>query len=392
MATSSNSERKALIQRFPSAFVGLYGTRDIQFIIDKPMESRNINGEKEIFNIIRNASDIYQETGMAIPPNMEPVQYIVNNRIYYDKPLSNKIPKNYFMIPPESRESLGKYSDRVLISILGGYPCFNNRPSLVEGIESLFTTKGWFVLLYPRLDRVLNKGLTTTFLSTVDDLDDETIFAYGTARSYHIYESEELEHAIIKEEKMWKFTNPQGGVFAKYSLQELSNLAQMTKYDKLSNKIQLALRENTQYDESDFKLRDSFESLNSEDKDEVRQFLLKIFDLGMYCRRWKGPGHPYPIKQKETTSSKSDEYHVKITEIISEVTPMFANPVIGLLKRIRDQRKEGSLLDMLNSIKNGSYCIRMASKRLIETALHYRLTLFREKWPGINLNEIDHIL
>ena len=101
---------------------------------------------------------------------------------------------------------------------------------------------------------------------------------------------------------------------------ELDNLANILKYylelsnvptfsrqimEQILSKIKIANQLNQEVQVIDTQRLDTFRNWFPEIKLEVRNWLNEIFNLGMYMRRWKGPGYTYPHLESETQPKSS---------------------------------------------------------------------------------------
>jgi len=343
----------------------------------------------------------YKQVEIAIPPNIHYVTYIRQNILDYHN-LDDNLPNmTDLLMVADSYNVYENLQDNILINIVGGYPFFDNRHTLVNNIVSMLHVKSWFILLFPDKEKINNKDNITTNLSTIDELKDdgEIVLAYGTESSYSIYELDELLRSIHfnDENKYWMFDNPQGGSFRLLDLYRLLELLTMIvnindEAMKLYKHVCRALEENKSYSFEERDLKSEYSNLPDGEKKNTLDFLEAVFYMGMYMRRWKGPGHPYPVKETDTRSSDLT-FEVKIKECVDVITNMLKTPnIFCRFYSIDDNKKEGSFVGLFDKVKNGKYCIRSASKRFVATAVWYRLLLMGEAWPDVDINTIDRIV
>ena len=343
----------------------------------------------------------YNQMDIAIPPNIHYSTYIRNNILHYTDLECKSPDKSDLLMIADVHTVYEKLQDNVLINILGGYPFFNNRPTLVSNIISMLHVKSWFILIFPDKEKINNKDNITTNLSTIEELKDdgEIVLAYGTESSYSIYELDELHKAIHfdDEHKIWIFTNPQGDYFRLLDLYRLLEL--LTMIVEINDEARLlfhhvcrALEENKSYSSEERELKIDYENQSEDEKKSMLSFLEAVFYMGMYMRRWEGPGHPYPVKERDTRSEDLS-YEVKIKECVDVLSNMLKEPsIVYRLYTIDDNKKEGSFVGLFDKVKKCQYCIRSASKRFIATAVWYRLLLMGEAWPDVDINTIDRIV
>ncbi len=394
--------REECINSHKSIWRAHYSSMKTKDIIELPHCKRSLFEYYLILGLLCPDS-FYKEIEVAVPPNQNYSLYVRENILYYAD-LADNLPESAKYMPLEfSRKFYEKLHDNVLVSILGGYPFFENRSSLVNNIISLLNVRGWFVLIDPRDSKILNSDKQTTYWSSIEDLRDkqETVLAYGNVEGYYFYELDELGNCIHlddeTEEKLWIFSNPHGGQFSLMSVYRLYELLTMLrdvseKLKGLYYHVHTALEQSKSFSEEDKKLKFIYTGLSELEKREVLEFLEAVFYMGMYMRRWKGPGHPYPIKEKDTFDNDMT-YEIKITECSEILKNLFnIKPLYSIFYIIHRGKKETTLKDMFNRVKQNGYCIRMASKRFVSTAVWYRLLLMKETWPDIDINEVESIV
>lgn len=342
----------------------------------------------------------YQQVEVAVPPNIPYHTYIKDNILQYEG-LVDSLPEIAKHMPLEfSRKFYEKLHDNILISIIGGYPLFYDRNSLVDNIISLVNVNGWFILLIPDKKKIKNKDCITSLFSSLDELreDEEIVLAYGSSTEYYFYETEELKNSIYldNDEELWKFINPQGGdKFSYICMYRLLDLLFMiksvnSKADDLYKHIEFALKDSKFFSEEDKNMRILYFSMDEDEQKKIFEFLEMMFYSGMYMRKWKGPGHKYPLKEKDTFGN--EDHQVKVTECLDLLKNYFnEDPIYNNFYVINKDNKEGYFIGLFNKVRSGDYCIRMASTRFISTAICYRILLMKEMWPDIDINDIDRI-
>ena len=133
----------------------------------------------------------------------------------------------------------------------------------------------------------------------------------------------------------------------------------------------------------------------------IRNFLYQLIYIGMYMRRWQGPGHPYPLNEESTKKDiNPEEAVIKALVIANEMLDnmgQYAKDYCFDL-RVCEYNSEGiitngyyKLLDEWNEINAAIKCIRMSSNKLVGTGFHYLRVLFHETVPNIDTKTIDKI-
>jgi len=153
-------------------------------------------------------------------------------------------------------------------------------------------------------------------------------------------------------------------------------------------------------DDDDLKLR-SFNYLMTADKQTMRRFINQIFIIGMYMRRWKGPGNPYPLDEKLTLGDW--EPHANVARELGIGLEFLKQMNTGAQKLVFTFRScqylsNGAISTGLSnfdddwkSVMKGELCFRMASSRFIGTASHYLRLFFRESFVDLNVKNIERI-
>jgi len=145
---------------------------------------------------------------------------------------------------------------------------------------------------------------------------------------------------------------------------------------------------------------------------ENRRLLSEIwrsyFRIGMYMRQWKGPGNPYPLLKEETGTEASvgsreegtiqfniateahsfNELADKLPENIREI--FWSLPIYSLAQNGWNENRENTIRDRSNQMfgtKEGEreFCIRVASRPWIYTAVFYLKQILNEEVEGFPL-------
>ena len=193
-------------------------------------------------------------------------------------------------------------------------------------------------------------------------------------------------------------------ILLEFLYEERNNPLKTKTLKELTDKIEEVLDEKLNEIDSDKRFLAKLNKLTPEIKAKLKHYLEVIFQAGMYMRRWKGPGHPYPLRSETTKSETIPDLEVseKLQEIISIQKELFpireAYLLINKLPSCEYQA-DGSIehgripfQHILTQVENGESCIRVASTIFIGTSYHYLRVLFREIYPGLKVRELDHIV
>jgi hypothetical protein len=136
-------------------------------------------------------------------------------------------------------------------------------------------------------------------------------------------------------------------------------------------------------------------------KSLVSEFLHQIFITGMYMRRWKGPGNPYPLRAGDTRCERDPEPIVRdnlsiaqaILDRMSDETRQFCMnlPIVQYLNRGRFDVETNPFSSEWNNVVTGQQCIRMASTKFVGTAVYYLNRLLNETIVGMENARVDRI-
>lgn len=140
--------------------------------------------------------------------------------------------------------------------------------------------------------------------------------------------------------------------------------------------------------------RDPIISMRHEvEKDPLfKQFLLYIIEVGLYTRRWRGHGQPYPYKSTDTDNMDNKLYlrrinnlNVKIMNIVNSNEFSWYRNNIVLHKAYGSMRKK--FIPYYIAMIDGNECIRLMSEALIHTGSYYLQVIYGSKYSD-NLGNI----
>lgn len=248
--------------------------------------------------------------------------------------------------------------------------------------------------------------------------DDKGELTYGI-------QSGDVKNAYLKcinEESLAEYFTRRNGFYAPYNNKRLPLEDVSYLYDQTDSEILKDVIAETAKKSNKSLINDLF----SENKDNVINFIKNLFYSGMYIRRWKGPGHEYPINEESTKISicsflkhKDPEYLRDVilsspenfdAEIVESIKNndfnidiesnvylqySFENYIREYLQRLQEniniQPELGSLIfedttfdSYYEDLMNSKLCIRVSSKNLILFAWN----LTKEIRDHINPNDI----
>lgn len=354
-------------------------------------------------------SEIEAALGMVVPPNREKESYIQQNiadyRRVYTRPVGIEPPTPEVLrgkSPRETIEYLHQFTDEELFRHIGAYIVYRNRRDLVEGLTALCKEEQFFI---PTVRRCRN-AQTLLFSDTSDP--DLFIIAYGTIQNYVGYEIDELMTSFHYEgndpnDREFFFYRPDD-IKQTFGLRDIKDLLNLLHHfpgtDKLVKHIEMGLEEiNSKSDYNRSVIRD-FNQVSPYELELVKAFFHQLFIAGMYMRRWRGPGHPYPIREVETHRSEMPDLEVtqalvKCDQILESLSPPVRSKIYNLkvVQCLGTQihRLGEKLESVYNRIKNDQLCIRFGSSILIWTSYHYIYLLFREQIPNFSPHQVDII-
>lgn len=311
---------------------------------------------------------------------------------------------------------LSQLTDTEIFTHVGIYVAYVSRQELVENTIMAIREPRF---LYPAIrvpERISNRGHITIGLTEVTDT---TIFmvGYGTAIKYEVYELADLIGSFYLDKEMAsvEFRRPENDNL-RFATRDVEGLRQLLDcfpstpdIVTLKDRIDHGLITAREHIEHDTIARAELQKFTVEGQAQVREFLRKIFYIGMYMRRWQGPGHPFPLKKDDTRDRRKTEDDEQLRTDLRVNDEM--KPVAALLEQMQAAMRRFCMQLKLceynpdgginhgttifetewTAVRKNEQCIRMASSKFIGTGYHYLRALFRETIPGINTKVIDHI-
>lgn len=348
--------------------------------------------------------DIVRNCGMVIPEKFaqDPVQYFLDNIISYadiflrkDTPRLNNV----------HLADLKMSTDIELFQRSKAYLPYDSRSELVTNTHTFLTNNNRQFFL--PLDNFYNNSTNKTTVLGYEFTDEGVvIIGYGNYGSWYGYELTELYQSFYEEEGVILFRKPDN-THSYFTSDEIIALlrvidvlpASQIRTD-ITKRIRDGLAQHTDFVMGDIQFKQMFRGFTKETQDIIYKILKEVFHLGMYMRRWKGPGHPFPIHERDTHGPLPD---VQVTEQMTVVIP---NLLASLTKSEEEfcfglttcsyvqgaVTHDGSTLGRTwKRVKQGTYCIRMASTVMIGTAYHYLQLFFGEMLEGLPVKTIEHI-
>jgi hypothetical protein len=354
--------------------------------------------------------------GIAIPlshvNNID--QYIRTNIVSYANVLTrgnlDPIPLEVtiYMKPTDLEDYIGKLTDNEIFTNIGVYVPYNSRIELVRNTVTTITRSHF---MYPamRIETRSHNKKTVINENPITDLNCFMV-CFGTALKYFMYELDELTGAFYRDHETgsMEFRRPEnpGIKFVTRDIEELRRLlscfSPTEEITTLINRIDEGLidaKEKIAYDDV---ARASLRAFDKSTQSLVQQFLRQIFYTGMYMRRWKGPGFPFPLKTDTTQDKQEPDEKVKEQigfglELLKQMGP--AARTFSMNLKICEYNGQGNLDHgqatfggEWGAVIKGTQCIRMASSKFVGIGYHYLRALFYETIPGIDVKAVDRIV
>lgn len=261
-------------------------------------------------------------------------------------------------------------------------PCINK--TTLDGVDDISSVKPLVAFGEPDSFVCYTVDDLKTSLQPLDGVYDYRLIKYDR----------ELGHAISIEADTIRLTMRQveelREVIERIGDSELTSI--FTQVDLQSEGLREKIRE----------INRTYSLLSKEDKDHFKKSLYAMFRAGMYARRWKGEGHPYPKLEAETNDLDFDIDAETLTEIgnimctadtmsSSGIELFYKLPVITHHKtpRCMDITIQ-NLLSRIGSPDNKS-CMRMETLLLIGTGSSYLRYLCKETIEGYSSEGYEQI-
>jgi len=346
--------------------------------------------------------------GMVLPPHITDIkQYLVNNvsfyqRSYYrDKSMPLPTPHMDFSAESDLRRYLSQFTDPELIHGLGVYVAYQSRNHLLDTLQHLIRNGNRFFIPFQRHSRNLH-----TFLGTDTRNLENFMVAYGGVTNYMCYEPDELvmvfdflrdsEDESVQGDFVFARPENRNLIFDLDEIKQLRTLAEIFKQhlQELYDRIEVGMEAVRMQYQIDNEIRKIFHTFDEKYHSRIREFFIRFFETGMYMRRWRGPGHPYPLQEEATLVKVEPDAAVldaygRLKETQEQLPTNIQKFLMGL--RIMEYREgqydklSWTIETILESVFTGAFCIRMASTKFITTAFAYLRTFFSERMPGFDI-------
>jgi hypothetical protein len=315
-------------------------------------------------------------------------------------------------------------TDRQIILSLGGQVMYNNRTELERIFVDMLSkdtkqdpVKRHFFIPFDR--RSINQKTLTSFEETRSH--ELLLVGFGTSSSYVCHEISELagymdpsisdvyQYRILGLDGKYQPLTPDQAIELRLLL---SGLLTRLKSDDITHSNQLIQHINhvTQFIKANDLytklITDQFKHMTLETQELIHNYLYKIFELGMYMRRWKGPGYPYPLNRSYTERSDFNpdtDLQLPISKVW-EATKNLDPATIEFMHSLRMvEFKDGAFshratttmyIIYRNTLINNddiNTCIRMASANLVISSYYYLDLFYNELLQGFNHLRLDLI-
>lgn len=398
-----------------STVIGLYGltisNREfLSRLPEHPFEylliTMNENSNASVDNVIK-------IMGLVVPPYVDKLNYL-NSSVMCCSQLMIEEKEEFISIrnPPDCALAMHTYTDKELIDIFDILINYSSRLELIVQLERSRRLNMFFVPCHP--DRAVNKE-TSLFTDVTNDNNE--LIGYGLYNSFTCFEIDELlvsfhhpKDAVGDDNKLdFVFLNPQNGKrFSQEDVEQLLMLLQIgyhmnrEKRRILIDHITKGMKILKEIDALDGRIKKLFDSLCEQYKDFKGKFhtlLIILFETGMYMRRWKGHGTPFPMKEDDThgddshyiNSSKGIKIIIETVHNDLNVYKLFSHLrkiIFGRTEMVGYNEPFERTFDLVRSDK---LCMRIGSSSFIGTSHHYLKTFYKEAITGFNPYELDEI-
>lgn len=329
------------------------------------------------------AEQFCEDFDVVLPCGAPAIAYVVANLHLYRAVDVTLVPKI-----TDAVGEMARCSDVALIKAFGAFPSFRSRAELVSELAALRNTPGFFFPLYPSPS--VSNAETTYLTPTSDpalyfidsaDAGTDSLVAYGTLERFRVYEVEELTAAFYRSEGVRGYRVPEAPhtVFPEAEITRLTVCLEMAGMgsalrdeiasiaaEKIAREISLGHEAMTRV----------LSCITGEERTAFLEVLDLLFSAAMYMRRWRGPGNPYPIEEKDTLV-RIDPMP-RVAEALTLCMPAFeklaatCRPVAELRVYEYDHvsgfaASSRRLSSLLHLIANNEMCIRVASSRILRT-------------------------
>lgn len=149
---------------------------------------------------------------------------------------------------------------------------------------------------------------------------------------------------------------------------------------------------------------DYYSKISNESKEIIKSFFIQLFNVGMYMRRWKGPGNEFPLLSNDTKQENFNRSETVLPELEKLVNILDSLPekhkiFIQMLKMVQhfdgisrqSTNSESSLERLIEKTVMGNFCIRQASTFFIGSGAYYSKILDNYSFEGYDINLLEQI-
>lgn len=386
--------------------------------------------EKFIFELTNdNIDTVCWNFGMVIPSNIDSKGYVVENVYDYrncvnrvDSFLMSSLNDLLNYSEGQLKVTLSYYKDYEIFNVWGSQFHYTSRINLIDQAINMLNSDNQFFI---PLERRCYNETTAVMFDDTKDLSNYIIGYGNIKRDYLGFGTVELEsYFSVGDDGEFKFAKPipdlPSGKSEYFTFEEVrllkSLLIQYSDENEdipiVIEKIDAGIAANVQSDAKAKRFRDFVRDFNDEVKELLKTTLILLFESGMYARRWKGPGNPYPLAAEHTETPMSEDeinsnlsialatYNDQLIKLPSSLQSMIYSSctyklVNGNLERLNNL----SIRDLLhklagtsnNSTDGSAACMRVGSAIVVGTAYYYLRLLCHHTMPDFDELQIDSI-
>lgn len=430
------AQRRQLINSLPRSYLDtlyqIYGIRNTEEILNMPQNPLELYLAAIVNTKLQQLPALAMGFGMVIPEHLltrEIRAYILQFMHEYRNVITreptiapinrviNSQPENVI----DLINALNRYTDQEIMESFGYVGGFTNRNVLIENIFQTISQEGFMV--YRKIDPEKCINTETTLLTEIQDIIPPFL-VFGTPFRYRVIELDELIAAFYEERNSeneitsFKFTKIGGNTNAEvYTISQVSRLqALLPAVKNMNNQLSVVVDEiitrirsgiirlTTRNAQIDRIIRD-VKRTPEEIQELIKEIFYKIFYAGMYMRRWRGPGNRYPIQASQTRGGTDPEPKsiatlgeiYNILERLSNFNSSLSNQILQIPQINYNTRADSVIIanqlifNIIDRVVNGTFCIRQASKYLIQTAHYYLGVMFGEIIPNFDPYSVESI-
>jgi len=363
-------------------------------------------------------TSVKQTYGLIVPFEIQSEEdemtYILTTLTFYEPILCRTEPRLSPTVlkslpSKEFEQYLTRLTDWEIFQTVGIVNHVSREDLLRKAVRRVDQVNFFFPIRHPSYCR----NRETTDLTDVFD-PAALIIGFGTAFSYVAYSGEELCTAFQSSgDNAGRFRRPDNPDI-NFTNDEVSHLQFFChQYSLTFSVLHQVLQEierlilfHAKADMSETQLAIIVARLSPAEKEELKACLLLVFQTGMYMRQWKGPGHPYPVREKDTNGLSRSHYSENLlsqivvhTTALNERLNTLSHPVRCIVDQLyiydhvasRHFQSKIKLVEQWQEIRTGNWCIRASSSNLISTGYHYLLTFFGYLDPEFRIEDLRYV-